>query len=473
MSDFFEPVYRAWCSCSRRKRKSAKAQCYECNLLDNLVSTAEALERGSWQPHPPVCFTVAYPKAREIHAAEYSDRVVHHYLVPLLEEFFEPQFIHDVYSNRVGKGTHAAVDRLQQFMRSQEPQKGYFLQLDIRNFFNTIDRRILFKQLQKGLNKAVRKNKVTPAKATELRNLGHTILKQDIASVALYRGSRKVFSQVPKAKRLGQVGEYLGLPIGNLSSQFFANVYLDGLDQFVKHQLKCRQYIRYVDDFILLHNSSEQLRIWQRDIQYFLNQKLGLSVKDNFTLAPVSNGADFLGYITRPHYRLVRRRVVHHFREKLNTFAALNIKQHKNGLAEIDLSVEKRDKLMSVMASYLGHYKHAKHYRLLQRLFSEYYWLAWLFNVEQGRLIRLWEPRRPTRFRTQINFFQYVFPYAELNVQKGYRQQCLKALKPCTSSLECPTVLKLIIKEQGFLKGGLKRRCIEKLYFNRGTALCV
>ncbi|MCI5139389.1 MAG: hypothetical protein D3922_13485, partial [Candidatus Electrothrix sp. AR1] len=174
--DFFS-VYKAWLNCRRRKRATPQAQCYEAYLLDNLVETAQELASGSWQPRCPVCFIVNKPKTREIHAAHYRDRVVHHLLVPKLEKLYEPIFIHDLYSNRPGKGLHVAVKRLRHFMRSVSRTKGqsFFLQLDIKNFFNFVDRRVVFSLLQNRLRKAVRQGKITEQEAVFCRDISHVI----------------------------------------------------------------------------------------------------------------------------------------------------------------------------------------------------------------------------------------------------------------------------------------------------------
>ncbi|MCI5228166.1 MAG: reverse transcriptase, partial [Candidatus Electrothrix sp. AX2] len=184
--DFFS-VHKAWLNCRRRKRATPQAQCYEAYLLDNLVETAQELASGSWQPRRPVCFIVNKPKIREIHAAHYRDRVVHHLLVPKLERLYEPIFIHDLHSNRPGKGIHTAVQRLRHCMRSVLRTQGqaYFLQMDIRNFFNSVDRRILFSLLQHRLRKAVRKGKITEQEAVFCRDSSHIILKQDVGTEAI------------------------------------------------------------------------------------------------------------------------------------------------------------------------------------------------------------------------------------------------------------------------------------------------
>jgi hypothetical protein len=189
---------------------------------------------------------------------------------------------------------------------------GWYLQLDVRNFFNSIDRSRLLNMLEKRIYRRIRGEG-----ADLLFYLCRALLETDPTANVHFQGAPHERERVPPHKRLGAAGPNKGLPIGNLSSQFFANVYLNELDQYVKHVLRCRHYLRYVDDFILLHRDPEVLLGWKRDIEIFLEETLDLRVKPEYRLHPVANGADFLGYIVRPRYLLVRRRVVGHLREKL------------------------------------------------------------------------------------------------------------------------------------------------------------
>lgn len=217
----FQDLYQAYRVCRRRKRKTANTQRYEMQLLDNLFDTLAELQGRSYQPQRSLCFVAKQPKAREIHAADFSDRVIHHWLVPRLEAIYEPVFIHDVYSNRQGKGTHKAVQRLQSFMRSTHSGH-YFLQLDIANFFNTIDRSVLFNLIQQRLQKAVAKAKVFREEAVVMRWLVYVILKHDVTDACFYRGRASDFALIPPHKRLSEAGDSKGLPIGNLTSQCFS-----------------------------------------------------------------------------------------------------------------------------------------------------------------------------------------------------------------------------------------------------------
>lgn len=386
----FGALWRAYLSCRRRKRHTRNTQRYEIRLLDNLMETAQALQMAAWRPSRTLCFVTERPKAREIHAADFGDRIVHHLLVPRLEARFEPIFIHDSYSNRRGKGTHMAVERLQTFMRQVTKngnQAAYYLQLDIRNFFNTIDRRILYRIIRRRLAPGAQP---VDEPTRQLLWLTRVILTGNAGENAVQRGAPAIFERVPAHKRLRNAPPGKGLPIGNLTSQFFANVYLDRLDQFVKHTLKCRHYLRYVDDFILLHESADQLAAWRERITKFLTDELELTLRDNGKLRPVSDGSDFLGYIVRPDYLLVRRRVIGALREKLDAFHRQLTAKTGESL-RLDPAV--REALRATLASYLGHFSHASAFNLTQSLWRRYPWLGEIIVMSpEGRLVPLWEP---------------------------------------------------------------------------------
>ena len=479
----FKALYKAYCDCRKRKRKTSNAQRYEMRLLDNLFETQASLSLRHYEPARCIRFVAAKPKAREIHAADFADRVVHHWLVPQLEKLFEPVFIHDVYSNRVGKGTHKAVDRLQSFMHSVG-NEGWYLQLDIANFFNSIDRPILFKLLQARLRKSVKmyakfptdKRAISPEEADTLRWLCHVLLRFDFSHNAIYRGDVKLLHRVPTHKQLGNIGEHKGLPIGNLTSQFFANVYLNPLDQFVKHTLKCKHYVRYVDDFILLAPNKEILLIWRENIVQFLKDTLALSLKERVNPKQVNTGADFLGYIIYPHYRLVRRRVVGNCWEKLQQFQSELISGSSQKGYCITLKQGVIEQLRSTLASYHGHFNHANSYRLQQRIWHSFPWLTLLFEYS---LKPRYEPQRVevSRYYSQINYFQRQYPFAKLCIQRGRKVdvfentpwvfQLTKENQPLQKAIRRVNVCQV-----GYMKNGLKRRRVQQLFIHSGVEIC-
>lgn len=230
------------------------------------------------------------PKLREIFAADFRDHVVHHLLVDHLEQYWERVFIHDSYACRRGKGVHAAVERLQGFIRqvtANGQRRAWYLQLDVRNDFMSIDTAILWRLLEARL--------VDP----DARWLTELLVFHDCTEGHVYTGRPGELERVPPHKTLLQAPPGKGLPIGNLNSQFFANVYLNGLDQFVKHKLKCRHYLRYCDDFVLLATDPEQLRDWRARIASYLHEALALELNPRERLRPVADGVNFLGYIVR------------------------------------------------------------------------------------------------------------------------------------------------------------------------------
>ena len=380
----FAALYRAWQACRRGKRGARPAQRYEVGLLDRLADTSEALRSHAWRPARASRFIVRRPKAREILAPAYGDRVVHHLLVPWLERHFEPVFIADSFANRKGRGSHAAVRRLQQLTRRQGGNLHY-LQLDIANFFNSIQRRTLFGLLRARLLRDLRRPAHDPRHArrrdtAHMLWLARRLLTGNPAHDAIFHGRPTDAARVPTHKQLANAPAETGLPIGNLSSQFFANVYLNELDQFIKHQLKARAYVRYVDDFVLLHPDPAQLVQWRTAIEGFLAERLHLRLRDAGRLAPVRQGIDFLGYIVRPRYCLVRRRVVGHLLSRLDRWRRA---VHRAD-GSLRLAPAQREALHAMLASYLGHFRHARIGTLLTRIWARHAWLGHWLTVQAG-----------------------------------------------------------------------------------------
>ncbi|MBW6519980.1 MAG: hypothetical protein K0A99_03075 [Desulfoarculaceae bacterium] len=396
----FRSLYEAYLACRKRKRNTVNALKFEVDLLENLRTLSETLTDGSYRPSRSVCFVTCAPKLREIFAADFRDRVVHHLLVPRLEVIFEPKFIHDSYACRLNKGTHAAWRRLQSFMNrvsNSGRRAAWFMQLDIRSFFMSIDRVRLLAMIERHITDG------------DLLALARVIIESDCTENYAYKGAPGLLAQIPPHKSLFQVPVGKGLPIGNLTSQFFANVYLNELDQFVKHTLKCHYYLRYVDDFILLHESKEALVAMEAEIEAFLDARLQLQVKQNSCLKRVGEGADFLGYIVRPDYILVRKRVLGNLHGKLATFKAKMVVEGAVGrrrYVQLHLRPETVTALRQTLASYLGHFVHADSRRLVDGLWEKHAWLKDIFVLQQDGLLRPeYEPRQqPKSLRRQYQW---------------------------------------------------------------------
>ena len=225
----------------------------------------EELKNRSYQPSRLIYFIVEKPKPREIFASDFRDRVVHHILVNCLEPIWEPKFIYDSYACRRGKGTHRAVMRIQNFTRKislNGEKPAFFMKLDIKSFFVSIDRKILYNLIRKQV------------KNEKILWLAKVIIFYGCTKNFVFKGNEKLKKLIPYQKSLFQKEDSgKGLPIGNLTSQFFANVYLNELDQFVKHKLKVKYYLRYVDDFIILDTSPRRLENYIQRMNGFLKQK--------------------------------------------------------------------------------------------------------------------------------------------------------------------------------------------------------
>lgn len=384
----FSNIHNCWLKCRRRKRNTLNALRFELDLERNLLRLERELKTKSYRPARSVCFAVEKPKLREIFAAEFRDRVVHHILVDYLEKIFEPKFIFDSYACRKGKGTHRAAARLQTFARrvtANSTRPAFYLQLDLKSYFVSINKGILLD--------LVRRRVADP----DALWLAEVVINHDCAADFILKGKPGLLALLPPHKTLFKAPPGRGLPIGNVTSQFFANVYLNELDQFVKRGLRVKHYIRYVDDFILLSEDREQLALWKEKIAEFIREHLKLEIHpEKQRIAPVSDGMDFLGYIVRPGYMLVRKRVVRNFKRKM---AELEKSAVKGGVLEFKPELVK--KANAAAASYLAHLSHAASYRLKTALAGRYGFMG-----EFKRASRLVEPHYFPRLAAQYGCFK-------------------------------------------------------------------
>ena len=350
----YKKIYKAYLDCRQNKRSTVNALKFEYDLEQNLFELQQELQNKTYQPGRSICFVITDPSPREIFAADFKDRVVHHVLVNELEEAGERAFIHDSYSCRQGKGTHKAIERLQSFIKKvtdNYQQQAYYLQLDISGFFMSIDRNIL----KTILKKFILKQQKSYRWKKDLYWLGKQVITHDPTTNYIKKSSPELFDLIPDRKSLFESGPNQGLPIGNYSSQFFANLYLNQLDHFVKRKLKCNYYLRYVDDFVILGKNKEELKSLIKKTNNFLKDTLNLELNNTKTkLKRLNKGIDFLGYLVKPHYVLVRKRVVKTLKKKLHEF---------NRKEEVDY-----EQALAVVNSYLGHFKHADSYNLRKNI---------------------------------------------------------------------------------------------------------
>lgn len=285
----FENLLRSYRDAARGKRTRPEVAAFDYGLEGNLLRLRRQLLDGSWQPRPYRRFTVADPKPRVISAAPFADRVVHHALVNVLEPLFERRFIRDSYANRVGKGVHQALDRAPHFARRYP----YVLRCDIAQYFPSIDLAIL----RRMLGRAVRDDATL------------TVCDRILAGGANELTDQYTLVLFPGDDPDEAAARPRGLPVGNQTSQFWANCYLDPLDHFVKDQLGCRAYLRYVDDFLLFADDKAALHRWKAAIISFLATHLRLALHERASVVtPVFVGIPLLGYRVYADHRRLRRR---------------------------------------------------------------------------------------------------------------------------------------------------------------------
>ncbi|MHA6161018.1 RNA-directed DNA polymerase [Pseudomonas sichuanensis] len=317
----FSELVQAYYDCRRSKRNSNSALAFEMNLEQNLTALHRDLVTGQYRPGRSICFVVTRPKAREVWAADFCDRIVHHLLYNRIGPGIERSFIADSCACIKGRGTLYAGKRMESKIRSQTQnwsRPGFYLKCDLANFFVSIDKRVLGRQLTERIDNQW------------FRQLALQVLMHDPRENYVERSPAHLFNRVPQHKRLTAQPVYLGLPIGNLSSQFFANVYLDAMDKFCKHVLKAKHYIRYVDDFVLLHESPQQLNEWLWQIEQFL-PSLGVRLNPTKTiLQPIDRGVDFVGHVIKPWRRTTRKKSVAQAMKRTATASAEELRETAN-----------------------------------------------------------------------------------------------------------------------------------------------
>ena len=329
----------AWKKAAKGKRRSYQVASFEYHLADQLLDLQTKLMNGTYQPQGYTNFYIHEPKKRLISASAFQDRVVHHALCNIIEPIFEHYFIEDSYANRKGKGAHKAIDRFQQFSRKYK----YVLRLDIVKHFENIDHAILYQILSKYIEDE------------KIQDLIKIIIKsgQDIQynpTGFLFAGDDLLSLCRPK-----------GLPIGNLTSQFWSNCYLHPLDSFIKRELSCKAYLRYVDDFALFSNSKSELWTWKKQIKEKLAE-YRLHFHDNSAqVAQVKYGIPWLGFVVYPQYRRIKRRKVIYATRRLNYHYAL-LQKNKISFAEFDVIVK----------GWLNHAKHADSWGLRKHILKDF-----------------------------------------------------------------------------------------------------
>lgn len=342
----YKNLYEKVCSLSNlflaykkaRKHKTRKDYVieFERKLLKNLMALHNELKTQTYEPKPLKTFILRDPKTRRISKSAFRDRIVHHALCNIIEPIFDKTFIYDSCANRKGKGNLFALKRFDKFKRKVSKNGrvlpnnfndnnyvlGYCLKADIKHYFQEVNHDILLRIIEKKIK------------------------------------DEKVLWLIEKIlNNFNSNNEGKGMPLGNLTSQFFANVYLNKLDYFVKHELGAKYYIRYVDDFVILQESKEQLEIWKIKIDKFLKENLKIELHpEKSKVVALSKGVDFVGFRNFYYYRLLRKRNLRKI--------ILRIEQYRNGL----LSYEK---LLESYQGWQAYARWANSYKLRKKVYED------------------------------------------------------------------------------------------------------
>lgn len=330
-----ELAYRKARKC---KRSKPAVQKFELCLERNLLRLKDELEIGTYSPRPLKRFVIHDPKTRLISASDFRDRVVHHALCNIIQSIFEKSFIHDSYANRIGKGTTKAMERFDLFKRRVSRNgtlvnnakdsgmvSGFVLKADIRHYFDSVDHGVLLSIIRK--------------KIKDERIIG--LIKKILENHRTYFPGK-------------------GMPLGNLTSQFFANIYLNELDYFVKHRLKVKCYIRYVDDFVIMDKSNKILGMHKKRIESFL-VTLGLQLHSQKSqIYPLHKGTVFLGFRIFYHHKLLSRKNLRRISHMIDSF--------KEGYSGREMSP---DEINHSLVSWFGYARQADTYKLRSKIRKE------------------------------------------------------------------------------------------------------
>jgi RNA-directed DNA polymerase len=385
-------LFKAYYSCRKNKRNTISALAFELNLEEELIQLKEALESGGYAISSAIAFVVDKPVKREIFAANFRDRVVHHLIIQKMNVVFESHFIYDSYACRKAKGTHFGINRVDSFIRKcskNYAQDCYVLKLDIKGFFMHINKAILYTKIE-----TLFKAKYNGADKHLYLNLCKTILFNEPVQNVIIKGKRSNWDDLPKDKSLFAAKAGYGLPIGNLTSQVFANVYMSALDHFIKHQLGIKYYGRYVDDFVLVHTNKAYLKSLIPIISKFLKTELHLTLHPKkIYLQHYSKGVSYIGGFIKPNRIYVSKRTKGNFHEAI---------QKQNKLLENTPNPSKAAKLLflSSMNSYLGILKHFKSYKLrnlyISTGLSKKWFIYFTMNTNFTKFSKIKTPRKLT-----------------------------------------------------------------------------
>jgi len=354
-------LFQAYFDARKHKRKTSSAIRFELNYEKEVFKLYREIISRKYEISRSICFVSFYPVKREIFAGDFRDRIVHHLLFNYLNPLCERIFINDSYSCRKGRGTSYGGKRADHFIRScsKNYQKDcYILKLDIAGYFMSIDKKILFAKIEKIIKKF--EQKIDFDKELVLW-LTRKVLFNDPTKNCVVKGKKEDWVGLPKSKSLFFSEKDRGLPIGNLTSQLFANIYLNDFDHFIKESLGCACYGRYVDDLLFVHEDKDFLKLFPPVLDEYLCNNLFLRLhQKKFYLQHYSKGVMFLGRIILPYRIYIKNRT------KGNAYRKLEEWMKRS--AVFGTSAQEKRKAYCQFFSYCGIFEQANTFRLQKKM---------------------------------------------------------------------------------------------------------
>ncbi|MGB1315392.1 MAG: reverse transcriptase/maturase family protein [Chitinophagales bacterium] len=380
LTDLFVAYYQA----RKNKRNTINQLAFEINYEANLIQLYNDIVNKQYAISPSSCFMINKPVQREIFAASFRDRVVHHLLFNYINPTFEAQFIQDSYSCRKQKGTHYGINRLNNAIKTcskNYTQDCYVLKLDIQSYFMSINKTILQQKLMLSILKS---ETITPATKTLSFYLIDTILADNPTKNCVIKGKKTDWQNLPKNKSLFYAKPNCGLPIGNLTSQLFSNVYLHSFDCFMKTDQNLEFYGRYVDDFFVLHTRPEKLKEIISTVKAYLQNTLALTLHPKkIVLQHYSKGVNFLGATIKPYRMYVSNRTKINFKHCILHWERF-LKHHNPTISDLN-------QMRAAINSYLGilgHYRsyNIRHKLLLKNRSKLLYKYGYVFSIRHKKM---------------------------------------------------------------------------------------
>ena len=379
-------LFQAYYDTRQHKRNTASAIAFEMNYESKVIELRNDLVNGTYSISPSICFIIKDPVQREVFAADFRDRIIHHLIYNYIYELFDRHFIYDSYSCRLEKGTHFGIKRVEYFMRSctqNYSRDAYILKLDIKWFFMHIDKNILFEKIESFLSEKKGKLNIN---YDFLIKLIYQVIFHESTQNCIIKWKKDDWHWLPDDKSLFYSWKNIWLAIWNLTSQLFANIYLDSLDKYIKYELGFKYYGRYVDDFIIIDTDKQKLLSAISKTKDFLDDKLHLVLHPKkIYFQHYSKWVQFLWAYIKPYRTYVRKRTIGNFYKKVQEINKSLCLRHLPLQRETKNWEFDKELTQSIVNSYLWILSHYKTYKIRKKVLSNF----------------------SNRFRSQFHFTKY------------------------------------------------------------------